>query len=466
MSALSTEAFSNALHQQATTDSIQPVNFVSLIEEKRDGGELTPGDWSAFVRGYMSGAVADYQMSAMLMAINLRGMTDSETLALTRVMLDSGARLERWELPTPRVDKHSTGGVGDKVSLILAPLVSSLGICVPMMSGRGLGHTGGTLDKLESIPGFSTEMALADAERQLGKIGCVMIGQSEEIAPADRRMYALRDATGTVPSIPLIASSIMSKKLAEGLHGAVFDVKYGSGALLPNTENGFELARLMRLIASDHDLETSFVFTSMNAPLGRAIGNSLEVEEAILALQGGVEAPSDLMAVTIELAAEMLLVARRAASLSEARDILSAAISSGAGAEQFTRIIEMQGGNPAVVEDPALLPQAQECEVFYAPNKGTVLHVEPRSLGLALIEMGGGRKLIGDSIDPSVGFVVSASPGEWVDKGSALATVFASDAAGVEVGMEALSRAIHIGATAEYRSAGELILPERLRGDG
>ncbi|OYV72806.1 MAG: thymidine phosphorylase [Gemmatimonadetes bacterium 21-71-4] len=348
-----------------------------LIERKRDGGRLAPDEWTAFIRAYAAGQITDYQMSAFLMACFIRGLDRAETAALTEAMLGSGGRLELDHLGKARIDKHSTGGVGDKVSIILAPLVSCLGVAVPMMSGRGLGHTGGTLDKLEAIPGFRTRLSLAEAGAELEAIGCALIGQTEEIAPADRKMYALRDATATVESIPLISASIMSKKLAEGLTGLVLDVKRGSGAFLPELDAELELAGTMVSLGADHGCPVVALLTAMDRPLGRACGNALETEEAIHALRG--EGPPDLMDVTYALGAEMLLLAGTAANGADARRRLEGAIASGQAARQFQRIIEAQGGNPAVVDDPALLPQARECELFAAPRRGVVARIEPRS---------------------------------------------------------------------------------------
>src|SRR5919204_3500830 len=301
-----------------------------LIERKRDGGRIEPDDWRALIRGYATGEVPDYQMAAFLMAAFLRGLDAGETSALTEAMLASGATLDLARLRVGRVDKHSTGGVGDKVSLVVAPLVASLGVAVPMMSGRGLGHTGGTLDKLESIPGFRTDLSLADATRQLAEVGCVLMGQTGEIAPADRRMYALRDATATVESIPLIAASIMSKKLAEGLTGLVLDVKRGSGSFLPELERGLELIRTMIELGADHGCSVVALVTAMDRPLGRACGNALETEEAIYALRG--EGPPDVMQVTYALGAEMLVLAGVSPAVDDARRRMEVAISTGQAA--------------------------------------------------------------------------------------------------------------------------------------
>jgi len=418
-----------------------------LIERKRDGGRLEPGEWRALSLAYAAGHVPDYLMAAFLMACFLRGLDRGETAALTEAMLASGDRLELSSLGRPRIDKHSTGGVGDKVSLVLAPLISSLGVAVPMMSGRGLAHTGGTLDKLESIPGFRTDLTLAQAKHQLGELSCALIGQTKEIAPVDKKLYALRSATATVESIPLIAASIMSKKLAEGLTGLVLDIKRGSGAFLPELERCLELADVMIKLGADHGCPTIALVTAMDRPLGRACGNALEVEESILTLKG--EGPPDLLEVTYALGAEMLVLAGVARDVDAARREMEKSIGTGRAAEQFARIIEAQGGNPGVVEDPAVLPQARECEIFTAPRRGFVARVEPKTIGRGIVALGGGRATMEDQIDPSVGFVITARPGDWVELGEPLATVFAHDRAGVETGRQALRSAIQIADEAD-----------------
>ena len=418
-----------------------------LIERKRDGGKLDAGEWRALVMAYSAGHVPDYQMSAFLMACFLRGLDRAETAALTDAMLNSGVRFELASLGKPRIDKHSIGGVGDKVSLILAPLVSVLGVAVPMVSGRGLGHTGGTLDKLESISGFRTDLTLAEAREQLEEIGCALMGQTAEVAPADRKMYALRDATATVESIPLIASSIMSKKLAEDLTGLVLDIKRGSGAFLTSFEQEVALAQEMIDLGESHGCPVVAVFTAMDRPLGRACGNALEVEEAIATLKG--EGPPDLLDVTLALSAEMLVMAGVARDLDAARADLKQAIASGKAADQFRRIIERQGGDANVLDDPALLPQAAECELFTAQRAGVVQRVEPRAIGRGITALGGGRTTMADAIDPAVGFVITAKPGDWVGTGEPLASVYARDRAGIERGRAALRSAISIGDEAE-----------------
>ncbi|MBA3759476.1 MAG: thymidine phosphorylase [Gemmatimonadales bacterium] len=414
----------------------------SLIGHKRDGHALQPAEWGELIREYTAGRVPDYQMSALLMAVVWRGLTPEELAALTDAMIDSGDRLRFDGFAQPRVDKHSTGGVGDKVSLLLAPMVASCGVAVPMMSGRGLGHTGGTLDKLESIAGFRTGLTLAETRAQIERLGCAMIGQTPEIAPADKRLYALRDVTGTVESIPLIAASIMSKKLAEGLNGLVLDVKTGSGAFLPEPARALELAQTMIGLGQVRGCPTVALLTAMDRPLGRACGNALEVEEAIEGLRG--DGPADLMEVTYALGVEMLLLAGASPNAAAARQRLEESVTSGRALQKLAGVIEAQGGNPAVLDDPSVLPQAAEVEVFRAPRDGIIAAVEPRRIGRAIIELGGGRRTIEEQIDPSVGFVIPAKPGDRVKAGEPLASVFARDEAGAALGLKALGEAIVI----------------------
>jgi pyrimidine-nucleoside phosphorylase len=414
-----------------------------LIEHKRDGHALEPGQWAELIAEYTADRVPDYQMSALLMAIVWRGLTTEELAALTDAMLASGDRLRFDGYALPRVDKHSTGGVGDKVSLLLAPMVACCGVAVPMMSGRGLGHTGGTLDKLESIPGFRTGLSLREAREQVERLGCVMLGQTPEIAPADKRLYALRDVTATVESIPLISASIMSKKLAEGLNGLVLDVKTGSGAFLPDPARAIELARTMIALGEVRGCRTVALLTAMDRPLGRACGNALEMEEAIEGLRGA--GPADLMEVTYALGAEMLVLVGAAPDLGAALRKLEDAVSSGEAIKRFAQMVEAQGGNPAVVDDPGILPQAKAVEVFRAPSAGVVSAVEPRRIGRAITALGGGRRTVDDTVDASVGFVITVKPGDQVRAGEPIASIFAKDPAGIATGEAALREAIVIG---------------------
>ncbi len=401
-----------------------------LIQRKRDGSSLGPDEWHDLIMRYTAGEVPDYQMSALVMACFLNGIETQELGAITDAMVESGDRLE---FPTGLacIDKHSTGGVGDKVSLVLAPLVAAAGVPIPMMSGRGLGHTTGTLDKLEAIPGFKTNLSLAEAKAQVESIGCALIGQTPEIAPADRKLYALRDATATVESIPLISASIMSKKLAEGLSGLVLDVKHGSGAFLPETDRARELAQTMIRLGAERGCRTVALLTAMDRPLGCALGNAIETAEAIGALKG--EGPGDLLEVTFALGSEMLILGRVAGSATDARIKLEDTLRSGRALEKFREIIEAQGGDARVLDDPGLLPSAPEHETVKAGRAGTVSAVEPRALGKGIVALGGGRTSVDDVIDPGVGFTVHVRPGDQVAAGDPLATVHARDRAGIEL---------------------------------
>jgi pyrimidine-nucleoside phosphorylase len=414
-----------------------------LIERKRDGGRLEPSEIRDLVLEYSRGGIPDYQMSALLMAIYFRGLDRDEMRAFMEAMLESGKRLDLSGLPVARIDKHSTGGVGDKTSLILAPLVASLKVAVPMMSGRGLGHTGGTLDKLESIPGFRTGLSLAEAERQIARIGCAMIGQTDEMAPADRRIYALRDATATVEVIPLIAASIMSKKLAEGLSGLVLDVKRGSGSFLPSLDDDLRLAKAMIELGSTHGCPVVALVTAMDRPLGHACGNALEMVEAIDVLNGG--GPQDLIEVTMALGARMLVLGTVASTLEAAEAMMRDAIASGNALRKFEEIVAAQGGDTAMIRDPSRLPRAPFQEDFAAPRDGVVQSVEPREIGHGIIALGGGRAKMEDTIDPAVGFVIGAKPGMRVVAGQTLGTIHARRQSDLAVGHAVLSRAIVVG---------------------
>jgi len=413
-----------------------------LIRRKRDGERLAADEITAFFNAYADGRLPDYQMSAFLMAAFFSGLDTGELAALVDVMLHSGVQLDLSAIPGPKIDKHSTGGVGDKASLVLAPLVASLGVRVPMMSGRGLGHTGGTVDKLESIPGFRVDLSLDRMMRQLDDIGCALITQTDEIVPLDRKLYALRDVTGTVESIPLIASSIMSKKIAEGVDGLVLDVKRGSGAFLPDVERGLRLAQTMIGIGEVYNRRTVALVTAMDRPLGFAVGNAIEVEEAIFALRG--EGPPDLRELTIALAVEMLLLAGWTDAHAARRDA-ERALDDGRALEMMRRIIEAQDGNPAVLDDPALLPQAPVREVLIAHRDGWIGEMDVRGIGDAAVALGAGRATLGASIDPAVGFHITAKPGRHVAHGEPLATVFAASAGDAEMAVRALRRCIRVG---------------------
>jgi len=418
-----------------------------LIERKRDGGRLEAGEIRELILAYADDQVSDYQMAALLMAIYFNGLDRGEMSALMEAMLESGKRLDFSRLPLPRVDKHSTGGVGDKTSLILAPLIASCGVAVPMMSGRGLGHTGGTLDKLESIPRFRTALSLREAEAQVATIGCAMLSQTDEIVPADRKLYALRDATATVEVIPLIAASIMSKKISESLTGLVLDIKRGSGSFLPQLEDELELARAMIDLGASHDCPVIALLTAMDRPLGQACGNALEVAEAIDVLKGG--GPDDLLEVTFALGAEMLLLAAVVSSREAAREMMGDAISSGRALSKLEQIVGAQGGDPQVIRDPSGLPHAPHEATFQAKRAGVIQRVDPRIIGYGVIALGGGRTRMEDTIDPSVGFVVSAKPGDRVSKGQPLATIHARNEEGLVTGRSILEGALVVADSAE-----------------
>jgi pyrimidine-nucleoside phosphorylase len=414
-----------------------------LIERKRDGLALSAGEWRALVEGYVAGEVPDYQMSALAMAVVWRGLEPGELAALTEAMLRSGASLDFGGWTTPRVDKHSIGGVGDKTSLLLAPMAACCGVAVPMISGRGLGHTGGTLDKLESIPGFRTRLSLEAAIAQVKRLGLVMLGQTPEICPADRKLYALRDVTGTVESIPLISASIMSKKLAEDLTGLVLDIKTGSGAFITDPAESLVLAKTMIGIGEASGCRTVALLTAMDRPLGHACGNALEVEESIDGLKG--RGPPDLMEVTLALAVEMLLVAGVEADRGAARTRLDETIRSGRALEKFARLVEAQGGDPGVVDRSVPLPRAPVIVEYRAGRDGVIVEIPPRKIGHAIITLGGGRARTDDAIDPAVGFEIPAKPGRPVRRGDLLATIHARNEADAERARAALEEAIVIG---------------------
>jgi pyrimidine-nucleoside phosphorylase len=414
-----------------------------IVRRKRDGEALAPAEIRAFFEEYAAGRVEEYQMSAFLMAIYFRGMTGAELNALVDVMLDSGVTVDLSAVPGRKVDKHSTGGIGDKVSIVLAPLVACLGVPVPMMSGRGLGHTGGTVDKLETIPGFRTDLTVDDYRAQMERLGCALIAQTSEVAPLDRRLYALRDVTATVESIPLIASSIMSKKLAEGIDALVLDVKLGSGAFMRDPTLARELARTMIAIGADRGKEVVALLTAMDRPLCHAVGHALEIEECVEALRGA--GPPDLREITLRLAAEMLVLGAAAASVEEGTASAAAALDDGRALAFMARVIEAQGGNPAVLEDPAILPQAPISMVVEAPVAGCLLAMDARSIGEAAVGLGAGRRSLGSTIDPAVGFHITAKPGDLIAAGQPLATVHARTAAAADAARAELLAAITIG---------------------
>jgi pyrimidine-nucleoside phosphorylase len=399
--------------------SAVPLNPIPLIVKKRDGEALSPEEIRSLVDGYVRGEVADYQMSAWLMAVVLRGLSDEETWALTDAMLHSGRTLALPSVKRPKVDKHSTGGVGDKISLCLAPAVAASGVSVPMISGRGLGHTGGTLDKLESIPGYSTRLDARAFERIVATVGVSMIGQTDELAPADRRIYALRDVTGTVESIPLIVASILSKKLAEGLDGLVLDVKAGRGAFMKSTAAARRLARALIGVGTRAGTRVSALVTDMSAPTGVMIGNALEMREAIDVLRG--EGPEDTARLTVELGAEMLVMGGVERRRESAGERIRTALQSGAALTVFRRMVEAHGGDPRAIDDPALLPRTRHRVPVLATRRGFVSEIDALQLGLLGVTMGAGRARADQPIDHAVGIELAVKVGVFVAKGEPLA---------------------------------------------
>ena len=407
-------------HASATTTAV-PIRVVDLIRKKRNGQELSRGEIEALVDGYTHSEIPDYQVSAWLMAAVVRGLTRAETAVLTNAMLRSGVVLDLSEFSPKKVDKHSTGGVGDKTSLVLAPVVAAGGLLVPMISGRGLGHTGGTLDKLESIPGFDVNLALSEFRRVLRACGCCMIGQTDEIAPADRKLYALRDVTGTVESPYLICASIMSKKLAEGIDALVLDVKTGSGAFMKKEEEAVFLAELMVETGERMGKKVVALVTDMDQPLGLKIGNSLEVAEVLEILHG--EGPPDLRELCLELAAWMFLVGGAVSSLADGRRTASQIIDSGRALAKFREMVQLQGGNLSAIDDPTRLSRAKHIYQIVSPENGYVAAMNCEAMGTACVILGGGREKKEDAVDPSVGIVLHKKIGDPVSAREPLATI-------------------------------------------
>jgi pyrimidine-nucleoside phosphorylase/thymidine phosphorylase len=406
------------------------VRAVDIIRKKRDGEALTGAEIGWMVRGIAGGEVADYQWSALLMAILWRGMSAEETAALTDAMMRSGQVVDLSATPGLKIDKHSTGGVGDKTSLILAPIAAAAGVPVPMVSGRGLGHTGGTLDKLESIPGFRVDLDLDRYKAVLDACGLVLIGQTAEIAPADKRLYALRDATATVESIPLISASIMSKKLAEGIDGLVLDVKTGDGAFMRRLDDSRALAETMCAIGRGLGKRMRALITRMDQPLGRAVGNAVEVAESVACLRG--EGPEDLVSLSVELAAEMVVMGQKAATLDDARAVCRRVIADGSALERFRRVVAAQGGDPRAVDDPGRLPAARSRVDVPAPRTGFVRSLAARPVGQATMLLGAGRARVDSVIDPAVGVLLHKKQGDPVRQGEPLCTVLINDTAARE----------------------------------
>ena len=405
-----------------TSALTQTFRAIDVIRKKRDGGELSADEINYLVSSYTRGDIPDYQVSAWLMAVVLRGMTRAETAALTDAMLHSGEVLDLSSLAERKVDKHSTGGVGDKTSLVLAPLAAAAGIAVPMISGRGLGHTGGTLDKLKAIPGFNVNLSVDQFRHVLEVCGCAMIGQTAEIAPADRKLYALRDVTGTVESPYLICASIMSKKLAEGIDALVLDVKTGSGAFMKNDEDAGFLAELMVETGERMGKQVVALITDMDQPLGCMIGNALEVVEVVEVLRG--KGPEDLRQLCIELAGWMLHLGGVAASVAEGRKQSEKLIASGKALDKFRRMVELQGGDPRAIDDPKKLPVAQHTMTVSSRGSGYLASLQCEQVGTACVILGGGRERKEDSVDPAVGIVLHKKVGDKVSTGEPLATIY------------------------------------------
>jgi pyrimidine-nucleoside phosphorylase len=420
---------------------VSDLAVVPLIERKKRGEELSEEELRALLEGYVAGDVPDYQLAAWLMAVCWRGMGEAETLAMTRAMVASGEVLD-WEgIGRPTVDKHSTGGVGDKTSIVLVPLMAAAGAAFVKMSGRGLGHTGGTLDKLEAIPGFRVEIDPERMRRQVERIGAALVGQSPALVPADGKLYALRDVTGTVDSVPLIAGSIMSKKLAGGARSIVLDVKWGAGAFMTTLEEARELARTLVRIGEGAGRATRAVLSSMREPLGRAVGNALEVREAIETLHG--RGPADLWALTLELGTHQLLMAGLAADRDAARALLTRLRDEGEGARKLAELIEAQDGDPRVVDDPSILPSAPVLVTVAMAHEGPrwVAEADARAVGDAALALGAGRRSKGDPIDPAVGIVMRARIGDRLEPGAPLADIHARDEAGARQAEAALRAA-------------------------
>lgn len=418
-----------------------------VIARKRDGQELTEAEIQAFVQGATDGGWADYQLSAMLMAIFINGMSAAEVAAYTDAMMHSGVVADLSSVPGRKVDKHSTGGVGDKVSLPLAAMVAAAGVPVPMISGRGLGHSGGTLDKLEAIPGFNVNLSMAQYREQVARVGCALIGQTKDLAPSDKKLYALRDVTATVECVPLICGSIMAKKLAEGIDGLVLDVKFGRGAFMKDIESARELANAMVEIGRTMGKGVHALITAMDQPLGRAVGNAVEVAESIACLRG--EGPEDLMEVTYALGAEMLVLGEVETDLAAARERLAGTISDGSALAKFGEIVAAQGGDANVINDPdKVLPQAPEQGPLLAERGGVVQDVDAMEVALAALKLGAGRARAEDAVDPAVGITRLVKVGEAVKAQQPLAMIHARDDATRTAAEAQLRGGITIGDTA------------------
>jgi pyrimidine-nucleoside phosphorylase len=428
-----------------------------VIEQKRDGGRLAEADIRAFIDGFTAGTIPDYQMSALAMAIFFKGMTDDEITILTDAMMRSGDLVDFKGWPRPTADKHSTGGIGDKLSLMLAPLAASAGLAIPMISGRGLGITGGTLDKLESIPGYNTRLSIDEFKRVIADVGCSIIGQTEHLAPADKKLYALRDVTGTVPSIPLITASIMSKKLAEGAETLVFDVKCGRAAFMKSQEQARALAESLTRVGRTLHRKTAAIITDMNQPLGCTTGNAIEVVEAVETLRG--KGPADTRVLTIELAAHMTVLSGIHSDLDIARCELAKHLDDGRALEVFRKMVIAHGGNPHFIDDPTALPRPGYILEVCAPSSGYVADVDALDIGRVVLQLGGGRTKTDDVIDPAAGIDSLVQQGEHIEKGQPLMRLLAKNRSLTESQLTAAINSITL--TPEKPGIRKLIL-ERL----
>ncbi len=416
---------------------------VDLIRSVRDKSDIATADLTAFVQGIAKGDIPDYQASAFLMAVYFNGLSDQLTAAMTLAMRDSGRVIDLASVPGIKVDKHSTGGVGDKISIPLAPLVAACGVPVPMVSGRGLGHTGGTLDKLESIPGFKVDLSLTRFVELVGSLGLCLIGQTADLAPADKKLYALRDVTATVESIPLITSSILSKKLAEGIDALVLDVKVGRGAFMKTEEDARALAQSLVRVGTQAGKKMRALITDMDQPLGTTIGNALEIRESIDILRG--RGPEDTTELTMALGAEMLVLGGVAKDVTEARSQLGNALRSGAGLAKLRAIVEAQHGDPSVIDNPDKLPTTEHKSAVLAKSQGVITDIDPYALGTAAMRLGAGRAKAEDKVDHAVGIVLAKKVGDSVERGEPIAYVYHRGGSIIERELKAIEAGMHIG---------------------
>ena len=421
------------------------MNIVELIKKKRDGESLRLNEINFLISNYTNGNIPDYQFSSLLMTILLKGMNSDETSALTNSMLNSGKILDLSHLKGYKIDKHSTGGVGDKTSLIIAPIVASTGIFVPMISGRGLGHTGGTLDKLESIPGFRTDLSLSNAISVLKKCGAILIGQTKEIAPADKMIYALRDVTATVESIPLITASIMSKKLAEGIDGLVLDIKTGNGAFMKSQKDSIELANSLINTAKSFDKKVIAFITDMNQPLGNYVGNWLEVYESIHVLRGEIK--NDLSELSIKLAGAMIYLGKKAKSIQDGEKIASKKIENGEAFKKFVEIVKLQGGEINYIDNPDQYPKSIYIQKIKSVRRGYIETINTYNIGMASLELGAGRKTKEDKIDPKAGIIFFRKIGDYVNKGDIICELHSDSKSKIKSAEDIILRSIKFSNT-------------------